>query len=202
MRLTAIQRRQGVRPSLKMIVSLILVFFLVQSAWGEGLAKRKRLVTIEAFKREGKGGSFLKYGAPDNAKTARMSFTGKRDEPGTKFIYESVWTSEGDQRTMEVVLRPAEFPHYMLGVKGRNLIMKNASDVESSEKNYKFEKKRVLLQYDEANSLATEHYHIFMTRSRPHSIIKSSKSGRAFLDKTTNWKDCGAWFTVRTVSNH
>ena len=42
----------------------------------------------------------------------------------SEFIYESVWTSEGDQRTMEVVLRPAEFPHYMLGVKGRNLIMK------------------------------------------------------------------------------
>ena len=58
-------------------------FFLAQSAWGEGLAKRKLLVTIEAFKREGKGGSFLKYGAPDNAETARMSFTGKRDEPGT-----------------------------------------------------------------------------------------------------------------------
>ena len=78
----------------------------------------------------------------------------------------------------------------------------NASDVEGSEKHYKFEMKRVLLQYDEANSLVTEHYHIFMTRSKPHSIIKSSKSGRAFLDKTTNWKDCGAWFTLRTVSNH
>ncbi|XP_015779840.1 PREDICTED: uncharacterized protein LOC107357717 [Acropora digitifera] len=124
-----------------MIVSLILIFFLAQSAWGESLAKRKVLVTIEAFKREGKGGSFLKYGAPDNAETARMSFTGKRDEPGTKFIYESVWTSEGDQRTMEVVLRPAEFPHYMLGVKGRNLIMKNASDVESSEKNTNLRRK-------------------------------------------------------------
>ena len=78
----------------------------------------------------------------------------------------------------------------------------NASDVERSDKHYKFEKKRVLLQYDDANSLVTEYYHIFMTRSRPHSIIKSSKSGRALLDKTTNWKDCGAWFTVRTISNH
>lgn len=42
----------------------------------------------------------------------------------SEFIYENVWTSEGDQRTMEVVLRPSEFPHYLLGVKGGNLIMK------------------------------------------------------------------------------
>lgn len=59
------------------------VSLLNQSVWCEGLAKRKLLVTIEAFKREGKGRSFLKYGAPDNAETARISFTGKRDEPGT-----------------------------------------------------------------------------------------------------------------------
>lgn len=59
------------------------VSLLAQSAWCEGLAKRKLLVTIEAFKREGKGRSFLKCGMPDSGETARISFTGKRDERGT-----------------------------------------------------------------------------------------------------------------------
>lgn len=181
-------------------VVLISLFFKF-SLCGES-THGKFLVSVEACMREGRVKRLLTFGEPDNGKTAKISFTGKRDEPGTKFIYENIWTSVRGEKTMEVVLRPSAFPHCILGVNGGNLIIKNATDVNIlNDDAFKFVKKRVKLQYIQDSSVVTKDYDIFMTRSRPRSVIKSNKSGIVFLDKAKNWKDCAAWFIVQNLSN-
>ena len=74
----------------------------------------------------------------------------------------------------------------------------NSSRVDMVEKNCKLEMRRVTLQYSDSsdNSRVSENYEILVFQSKPRAVIKTSRSGRVFLDKGKNWKDSQAWFNI------
>ena len=69
------------------------------------------------------------------------------------------------------------------------------------ENSCKLEKRRLTLQYSDSynNFHVTERYEILVFQSKPHAVIKTSRSGKVFLDKGKNWKDSEAWIDI-TIS--
>ncbi|XP_078377314.1 uncharacterized protein LOC144660526 isoform X2 [Oculina patagonica] len=165
-------------------------------AWCDLSCKPTKLtVTLESFARQNRARRFLlmteKWGE------FTMSFTGRRGQPGTKFI----WTKGCTASNLEFTLHPAGIPDHILVVDKGKLLVKNSSMVDMDDNNCKLEKRTVTLKYsDSVNNLnVTERYQILVFKSRPPAVIKGSKSGKVFLDKWKNWKDSQAWVKIKEV---
>lgn len=158
--------------------------------------KTPTIVTVESFERENRGKRFLKTAWDKNTQAFKVSFTGKKEEKETKFIFSSKWISFNQRKTMQLTLRPVVFPNYILAAGKKGLVVKNLSNIDAVEgSSYNFQINTVSLQYD--NISAT--YKILRTRTKPLRVLKSSKSGKVFLDKWRDWKDCQAWFKLQIM---
>lgn len=181
-----------------------LLFLILQCfSWCDSYERTSTFqVSVQSFQRESKAKRFLTCERPENGKAFRISFTGRKYEPGTKFILERKWTTSRNAEAMQFTLRPARFPDYILVEEEGTLAVKNISSVDPAETKYNFQMSRVTLQYRDAalNRNVTEYYYIIQTRSRLPAVLKSSRSGKVSLDKWKNWKDSRAWFKLQRIS--
>lgn len=182
----------------------LLVLTLLFVSWCDSHERTSTFqVTVQSFERESKAKRFLTCEWPENGKAFRISFTGRKDAPGTKFILRQKWTTSRKAEAMQFTLQPAGFAVYIrLAEEEGKLVLKNISSVGPAETNYKFQMSRVTLQYRDAalNRNVTEYYYIIQTRSRLPTVLKSSRSGKVSLDKWKDWKDSRAWFKLQRIS--
>ena len=74
--------------------------------------------------------------------------------------------------------------------------LQSASTVTDNK--LKFQKRNIAMTYfdSERNSAVSMEYSALMSLSTPRAVIKSNRSGKVFLDKKKNWKDCRAWVKI------
>ena len=67
-----------------------------------------------------------------------------------------------------------------------------------TDNKWKFEKKKIVMKYfdSDLHSDVDMDYYALMSLSTPRAVIKSNRSGKVFLDKKKNWKDCRAWVKI------
>lgn len=154
-------------------------------------------VTVESMGRQQKAGRFLLVTEKPSGKFD-LSFTGRRGAPGTKFILKMGCSG----RNLVYTLRLSKKPDFILAVENGQLAVKNASVVDLTDDKFKFEKKKVVMIYtdNDRNSEVQMDYYALMSLSGPRAVIKiNRKSGRVFLDKKKNWKECRAWVKIDII---
>lgn len=79
--------------------------------------------------------------------------------------------------------------------------LQNSSTINPVDNKCKFEKRKITLHYHDntINLNAKERYEALMFQSIPRAVMKGSRSGKVFLDKWKNWKDCQAWVKINII---
>ncbi|PFX20009.1 hypothetical protein AWC38_SpisGene15535 [Stylophora pistillata] len=153
-------------------------------------------VTVESMARHQKAKRFLLITENLNGEFS-LSFTGRKGASGTKFICKR----ECSGQNLMYSFRPSKKPDFILAVENGQLMVKNASTVRDPT-DTKFEKKKIVMTYHDSdrNSEVNMEYDALMSLSGPRAVIRGHhKSGKLFLDKKKNWKDCRAWVKIDII---
>lgn len=153
-------------------------------------------VNMESMARQHKAKRFL-FITENLSGEFSLSFTGSRGATGTRFILRR----ECSGQNLVYSFKPYKKPDLIIAVEDEKLVVKNASTVYPTDNKWKFEKKKIVMKYfdSDLHSDVDMDYYALMSLSTPRAVIKSNRSGKVFLDKKKNWKDCRSWVKINIM---
>ncbi|XP_058954770.1 uncharacterized protein [Pocillopora verrucosa] len=178
------------------MTSQILIFFL-PGIWCSPMPRCRPTdfteftVNMESMARQHKAKRFLLI-TENLSGEFSLSFTGSRGATGTKFVLRR----ECSGQNLVYSFKPYKKPDFIIAVEDEKLVVKSASTVTDNK--LKFQKRNIAMTYfdSDRNSAVSMEYSALMSLSTPRAVIKSNRSGKVFLDKKKNWKDCRAWVKI------
>lgn len=132
---------------------------------------------------------FLKAEWNDSKKAYELSFTGRRDEDNTNFIFKK---EEKDQLRIQL----DKNPDYFLAVEGSDLVVKKLQDTSEEKDNYNFYQERLSIpSTDEKDNYFVQ---VYESKTSVGRYIKSEVSGSVSLGGKD---DCGCWILIKPASS-
>lgn len=152
------------------------------------------IVTLEPFVRQNRSKRFLRV--TESGNEFRLSFTGRKEEQGTKFVLQRYWTGVN----LHFRLRPARMPDHILAEDRGKLLVKNSSTVDPVDNTSEFEKKTIELKFI-IDKVKSPEYYDMLIFGTSHKVMRCSCSGEVSLGKMKRWKqDWKAWVKMKSIN--